>query len=1499
MAQQEEPPVMEDRGNLDELLQRAHDELTGLEDQIVREETRLARIEAELVQLRRDQAIVSSAESAFRLGEELYTTGSIVWAKEAFESVVANFPESSYYPDALFRLELINFELQDFEAALAYYDELNTSYPGFTHLDLARIAAALSNHNLGNFSEARRMLALIGPQSEYAPLAEYLTAVAYVEEGDIPSAKSALEGILANTRSQQDDNDLADRARIALAQIVADENDLERAHQLYDRISPFSAYYDVGMLGKVWVFMREQKYQEAYNLAERVLEEVPSTELRSEFELAMANCALGAEDLPVAIARYERLLEEHQSTTDYSDVFLGTSTSRDEQYQAERERLERIRLGLAELKEQAYTSGDLDMVEIIEDEEAALRQMFVQISSLEASQSLPVGEMDMHEMNRELSRLISDSRASTDALALSVEEVGRIAETRGSDADRQELSGLEREVQRIRLSLQDLASKFDSGMTQEHDWIQETQYGIAIANYMERELKRDSLSYMGSYYQSQIQTAYQEGDSSRAQGLIQQRLNETGALQGRIQSSAAVCATLFEEYLANFPESRFSADVLVRLAQLYYDLDNSAYLDRIASSADTQGFVLEDYSRSVDLYQRVLTNYPGSEVEDVALYSMGYCLDRMGDPRGAVTSYQRLLAEHPQSTLAPETFIRAGDFYFDSFDFDSAFVYYSMILDYPGTDPDLFQLGIYKLGWTHYLLSDYLRSAATFAYLIEDSKTMDSLGVPRRGGAMVNESVEYMAHDFMEQTNYPSVLLASRFLDSFQDDSVTYQVLDQMGLFYEESGYWADAISSYGALLQRFPDSPQAPFIQARIAASFEGSGDQQAATEARETLVAQYGAGSAWAQTYGTTETATVVDSIRSMSLEQTIGYYHAQAIANREDPVLSRQNYEALASRVQTYLQDYPASRQNYDFKFFLGDAYYALGRYIDAGDAYLSVAMDSSSAVRKEDACVNACGSYFTAYAELTGIDSALVRQKQLEATNFYMTSFPGGQYIDQFLFSAGGYAYNAGDYESARSSYMTLYNNCPSSQYVARSARFIAAAFEAQSMFTQAEEWYGRAQDAAARTGEDLGEDFDLLAATAAYRDASSLAESEDTASLIQAAQRFEESANSHPEAAVAPNALYDAAETYAKAGAIDDAMRVFDDLARRYPQNELASQGLLRSAFLAREAGRFLEAGNVYLSAYRQFPTAPDVGSALFSASLSYEDAERMDLAIQVYDQLISSGTASAEVMTTVYGKYGEYLYERNDYARSRQMFQDCITIYDQYRQGDTYYPAMSAFYLGEMAFTDYSIVGATVATAQSKTQMMQATEAWYGKALTYFTDVWFMAACVRAGELYEDYANEIGYMDPPEGLDETGIQAFYDQLYPVMESYLQKALQVYQTAVEKAISANISNEWVFRAADHLELLSPGTVNSLGGLPGWRGAPAATPADTTQTPAGTDIEPGQEGFGGEAGQTQGEAVESPQSGASSASAEQGTSGSPAAGGTEPAEEEGKGCFLWPF
>ena len=246
---------------------------------------------------------------------------------------------------------------------------------------------------------------------------------------------------------------------------------------------------------------------------------------------------------------------------------------------------------------------------------------------------------------------------------------------------------------------------------------------------------------------------------------------------------------------------------------------------------------------------------------------------------------------------------------------------------------------------------------------------------------MVDEATEYIAHSFMEQQMGPAVQMASNFLDGFDRPEITVAVLRRMGDFYIEQGYWNEAVAAYTALLSRDAYSTDAPFIQARIAAAYEGSGDMLAAVQARETLVETYGRVGDWASHSQDSTRFAEVDSIRAAALEQAITYHLSTAAQLPEDQAGLTSHYQNLISRLQTYLTEYGDRRVAYDYRFYLGDAFYAVGDYMNAGDAYLEVAYDNSSTQKQETALGNAFTSYYSAYTQSVVPDSAFAASAAL--------------------------------------------------------------------------------------------------------------------------------------------------------------------------------------------------------------------------------------------------------------------------------------------------------------------------------------------------------------------------------------------------------------------------------------------------------------------------------------------------------------------------------------
>jgi TolA-binding protein len=736
---------------------------------------------------------------------------------------------------------------------------------------------------------------------------------------------------------------------------------------------------------------------------------------------------------------------------------------------------------------------------------------------------------------------------------------------------------------------------------------------------------------------------------------------------------------------------------------------------------------------------------------------------------------------------------------------------------------------------------------------------------------------------------------AVTFLNDFGDSLTTVNVIKRMAEIASEMTNWYTSIDAYNALLDIEPYSPDAPRYQLKIAQAYEELGDMASAANARDDLIERYGADSQWYENIGDSTVLAVADSLRGSSFEDAIQYYLEQTVATEDDPVAYRQVNETLIDRIENYIQQFPNSSKIYEYQFYLGDAYYHTKQYIRAGDVYFNVAMDSSSFQRQEDALNNAFSSYLIAYEETPGIDSVSVREKLRNTAMIYRQLYPQGENIAFFLWAAAPKFYNAGDYETAREMFQIIYDDHRGSGYEARSAKFIADSYQQQEMYSQAEEWYENAQQAAIVSGEDLGADIEYLAASSAYNDAASLAENEDTESLMEAAQRWEQTARDHAGSEVAPVAMYDAAETYGKAGSINDAVRLFRELASTYPSYENAPTGLLRAAYLLREDQQYTRAAQLYQEAYNSYPNAPDMNEALASAADSYEEAGEEELAMGVYQQIASQGAGTAAAVTEAYAKLGEYNYSNGNLTLAKNDFESCMTIYDQYSDGRIRYPAMAAYYIGEIASRDYyALTPVNTDNVEYKTQLFNGAVAKYNKTFTYLDDEFVFRAVLRIGKLQEDFANSVGFMEAPEGLTPEGEEAFYNTLMQAYDTYIQRATSTYQNGLQLALTNGIRSEYTDSIATSLDLLLPGTSSDLGYMPST-GVDSLSASDSTGTTAvEEDItqESTQEENGSDDslqqdqaddGETQDDitpVVESRQQDSDQS-------------------EEGGGCFLWPF
>ncbi|MFX0052897.1 MAG: tol-pal system YbgF family protein, partial [Candidatus Hermodarchaeota archaeon] len=172
-----------------------------------------------------------------------------------------------------------------------------------------------------------------------------------------------------------------------------------------------------------------------------------------------------------------------------------------------------------------------------------------------------------------------------------------------------------------------------------------------------------------------------------------------------------------EKFLANNPESNVLDKVIMRLAELYYEETEDQYLrqmqeyDQRMEDLEISGIdtvlkePVKDFSKSLIQYQRIIDNFPHSNLVDDALYNKGFILEEIGDIAFALEIYESIIRDFPESRYIPDALMRIAEYYFNPprNEIETAIEYYKRILEYK--DSPKFDEALYRLGWSYYRLS--------------------------------------------------------------------------------------------------------------------------------------------------------------------------------------------------------------------------------------------------------------------------------------------------------------------------------------------------------------------------------------------------------------------------------------------------------------------------------------------------------------------------------------------------------------------------------------------------------------------------------------------------------------------------------------------------------------------------------------------------------------------------------------------------------------------------
>ena len=462
---------------------------------------------------------------------------------------------------------------------------------------------------------------------------------------------------------------------------------------------------------------------------------------------------------------------------------------------------------------------------------------------------------------------------------------------------------------------------------------------------------------------------------------------------------------LLEKFLHDHPShEQFTPDEMFRLADLYIDRADQDIEAKIAaqeaagsapdSSAPDAAALVADYSRSVDLWQQILTRFPSYRQTPSTLYLLAYygkskderkslqvflalaCAnkykwsDAPSKPPTRAEALKRIerkdlrdpyadCTPYPNSDpeLVRHAWIRGvADYHFTvPGELDEAIAAYLKVAN-GGNESKLYAESLYKLAWSYYKRDRLIDSIRRF----DDSvKLYDAIVATGNTPPLElrDESIQYISVAFTDpwegetETNPTRAFeRAQAFYKGRENESHVRDVWVAMGKAFSELQAWDQAVDSYRlAIGPPWELNPANPVVHQEIVNVFEAKGDKFAADAAAAELATRYAPGTPWFAANEKDREAmdnqrriaeralyAATRNTHSAATQLRKDYEAAIGASGKKDPAAKQEYLAMYAKAVDLYRQfiaTYAESDYVYEFSFLEGEALYWSERYPEA--------------------------------------------------------------------------------------------------------------------------------------------------------------------------------------------------------------------------------------------------------------------------------------------------------------------------------------------------------------------------------------------------------------------------------------------------------------------------------------------------------------------------------------------------------------------------------------
>ena len=272
------------------------------------------------------------------LGESLFQSRDFYSARHYLQEAVAKNSGSKQEQQALQRLVEISLRTGDFDNVDSYLTRLQNLPPQLMEPATPYVRGKYYYYR-NRLDDAATVFAAIPQTNPYFFQARYFLATIAVKKGDLASATQGYDALLKMQAPDAASKDVQDLSRLAVARILYERSQFDKAIESYLSIPRQSKYWPEALREQAWTYIKAKDWQRAYRSVNLLLLADPDVPdgpdlriLEGNLQLRMSNFYLASDTFSKVRDEFEpihrqlkQVIVRTQTDPAYFDTLIGKS----------------------------------------------------------------------------------------------------------------------------------------------------------------------------------------------------------------------------------------------------------------------------------------------------------------------------------------------------------------------------------------------------------------------------------------------------------------------------------------------------------------------------------------------------------------------------------------------------------------------------------------------------------------------------------------------------------------------------------------------------------------------------------------------------------------------------------------------------------------------------------------------------------------------------------------------------------------------------------------------------------------------------------------------------------------------------------------------------------------------------------------------------------------------------------------------------------------------